>query len=99
MLSTIVEGNSIGGGFSLGFLDSETRFLPHDVSSEGMKNALLEDMPNITTVGVIRTNPRNNCNDGFCQNGPTIAGGYIWTLTLTTTIDNISPFSPNVRNI
>mmetsp|Transcript_26921 Transcript_26921/g.31109 ORF Transcript_26921/g.31109 Transcript_26921/m.31109 type:complete len:128 (-) Transcript_26921:181-564(-) len=54
----------------------------------------LRTYPNITTVGVIRTDPTNNCNDGFCQNGPTLAGGYIWTLTLTTTIDNISPFSP-----
>ena len=43
---------------------------------------------------VKRTDPPNNCNDGYCDDGPTKEGGYSWTLTLMTHEDNLTPTSP-----
>ena len=93
-LETLQHGNSIGGTFALRFLGKETRPLSHDISANEMKEVLLEDITILSAALVLRSDPTENCNDGFCANGPGKSGGYIWTLTLNTQIGNISPFSP-----
>lgn len=93
-LRTIVQGNSIGGSFTLKFLGFQTRRLPHNVSAKEMETALVQDIPHLLTAQVVRSDPTNNCNDGFCSNGPSKSGGYKWTVTLTTAVGNVSPFSP-----
>eukprot|EP00984_Skeletonema_dohrnii_P017050 scaffold7682_cov137-Skeletonema_dohrnii-CCMP3373.AAC.4 len=93
-LETIRHGNSIGGTFALQFLGNVTRSISHDVSATELAAILLEDVDSLSTVDVIRSDPTDNCNDGFCRNGPQRSGGYIWTLTLTTQTGNVSPFSP-----
>jgi len=104
-METIMHGNAIGGFFSLKILQSVTRHIPHDVSSHDLQSILKEDIPLLETVQVVRSDPTysNNCNDGFCKNGPNQVGGYIWTLTLTTFFNNTSPSSPssasNYKNI
>uniref|UniRef100_A0A7S2LHS3 GH16 domain-containing protein n=2 Tax=Leptocylindrus danicus TaxID=163516 RepID=A0A7S2LHS3_9STRA len=94
IVETIQEGNSVGGMFQVGFLGFWTRNLSHAVSSSEMESAFLHDIPILETASVVRTDAANNCSDGFCTNGPTRAGGYIWTVTLTTQEGNISPGSP-----
>ena len=93
-LDTIKHGNTIGGTFALRFLGNVTRSISHDVSAAELEEILLDDIDSLSTVNVIRTDPTDNCNDGFCRNGPGRSGGYTWTLTLTTQNGNISPFSP-----
>lgn len=93
-LDTIRHGNTIGGSFALQFLGNVTRSISHDVSAAELKEILLNDIDALSTAAVIRSDPTDNCNDGFCRNGPQRSGGYTWTLTLTTQTGNISPFSP-----
>ena len=93
-VATLTEGNTIGGTFSLTFLGLRTRSIEHDVTSNNLKSILMEEITPLLTADIIRSDPINNCNDGFCDNGPSRAGGYIWTLTLTTKVGNISPNSP-----
>jgi len=93
-LETIRHGNTIGGTFALSFLGNVTRSISHDVSAAELEEILLNDIDSLSTVDVIRSDPTDNCNDGFCRNGPERSGGYTWTLTLTTQVGNISPFSP-----
>jgi len=97
IVNTMVQGNKIGGNFVLKFLGFETRPLPHNASSTEMQLALIRDIPSLLTAQVDRSDPTNNCNDGFCDNGPSRSGGYSWALTLTTTAGNISPSSPTSR--
>ena len=93
-VATVQQGNSIAGDFSLSFLSSTTRLMPHDVDAAALQTALKEDIPSLSHVFVFRTDPTNNCNDGFCPNGPTKQGGYTWTLELTTNVGNVSPTFP-----
>ena len=95
-LETLVHGNTIAGTFKLQFSSYTTQSIPHDISAHSLQLLLLKDIPLLKTVDVLRTDPtsNDNCNDGFCQNGPNQAGGYIWTLTLTTLENNLSPPSP-----
>ena len=93
-IATIQTGNSIGGQFSLSVLGGTTAKMNHDVTAEDMKKALLEGVPNLEHALVHRTDPTNNCNDGFCKEGPTKEGGYTWTLVLMTYADNITPTFP-----
>ncbi len=93
-LEILQYGNSIGGKFSLRFLGNETRPIYHDVSASELQEVIMNDIELLTSASVIRSDPTNRCNDGLCVNGPGRAGGYIWTLTLTTEVGNVSPFSP-----
>ena len=94
-IETVKYGNSIGGAFALQFLGNTTRQIPHDVSASDLKDVLLDDISSLNTVNVLRNDAVANCNDGFCYNGPTDqSGGYIWTLSITTDVGNISPSSP-----
>jgi len=91
---TLKDGNSMGGYFTLSFLNQLSRPLPYDINSTSMESALREDFTDMISVKVIRTNPTSTCQDGMCQNGPTPGGGYEWTLTMLTETGNISPTSP-----
>lgn len=93
-IETIQNGNSIGGQFALKFLGNVTRWLQHDVAASELEDILSQDIPSLSTVNVLRSDPSENCNDGHCNNGAGKSGGYIWTLTLATQVGNISPSSP-----
>lgn len=93
-LETVQHGNSIGGMFALQFLGNETRLMNHDVSSSELEASLLQDIESITSITALRNVATDNCNDGFCLNGPNRSGGYTWTLTITTDEGNVSPYSP-----
>lgn len=93
-IETVQYGNSIGGAFSLQFLGNQTRQIHHDASARELREILLQDIPAIETVNVLRNDGIANCNDGFCYNGPDQSGGYLWTLTVTTDEGNISPYYP-----
>ena len=93
-ISTIINGNTIGGFFTISFLGSVTRRLNHNISAQDLKLSFQKDLQAIISVNVTRTNPLGNCNDGLCENGPQQAGGHLWTIYSTTNVGNISPFSP-----
>ena len=94
VIDTVKDGNTIGGTFSLEFLGTDTRYLSHDTSATDMESVLMHDVPGIINAKVTRSGTHQECNDGFCKNGPDQAGGYTWELSITTTVDNLSPFSP-----
>ena len=54
---TLVDGNSIGGAFTISFLGSTTRSLRFDATADEVRTALLEDVPEILTAYVSRTDP------------------------------------------
>ena len=93
-IQTQSKGNTIGGHFSLSFLGDTTRPIPHDVSSEDLQLILLNDISSLENTSVLRSDPTNKCDAGLCANGPSRSGGYVWTLSLTTQVGNVSPFSP-----
>ena len=93
-IMTVIHGNEIGGKFSLSFLGKETRPLMHNVSGLEMEDALVQDIPDIANVSVIRTESGLTCLDGFCQNGPSQSGGHTWRLRVATRKGNVSPTSP-----
>lgn len=93
-ISTVQHGNSIGGNFKLSFLGSTTNPMSHDVTASEMETELKRAISDLEHVFVHRTDPTNNCNDGYCKNGPTKEGGYTWTLTLFTYTDNVTPTFP-----
>lgn len=66
----------------------------HDVSASELEEILLQDISSLSTANVLRNDPTGNCNDGHCYNGADKSGGYTWTLTLTTSVGNVSPYSP-----
>lgn len=90
----IINGNEIGGSFSLTFLGQETRPFMHNVSGVEMENALVQDIPDIVNVSVVRTECSHACLDGFCQNGPSQSGGHTWKMRVATKTGNVSPTSP-----
>jgi hypothetical protein len=97
-IQTLVNGNSISGTFNLSFLNNQTQNLQHDISAQDMKKAILRDLPQVVSADVIRTAYQgSSCNDGLCKDGPHQAGGYTWSLVVTTQIDNQSPSSPTSR--
>lgn len=94
VIETLSEGNTIGGTFSLSFLDDTTRPIPHDVSAQNLKKILMDDISDLVAARVIRSDFTNRCDAGLCQNGPSKSGGYVWTLSLATHVGNVSPVSP-----
>ena len=96
-IGTIQNGNSIGGTFRVAFLGNITRPVDHDITSNQMKNVILQDLLSVQSVEVSRTGQfDSHCNDGMCKNSPQQAGGYVWTLVLTTYEGNHSPTSPTL---
>lgn len=91
---TVTNGNAIGGTFSINFLGKETRPFMHNISDLDMELALMQDIPDIVNVSVLRSQSSQMCLDGFCQNGPSQSGGHTWKLRIATMKGNISPTSP-----
>eukprot|EP00501_MAST-03F_sp_TOSAG23-6_P002165 GSMAST32.ASY1.ANO1.2265.1 assembled CDS len=101
---TYEEGNNIGGSFSIDFLQGTTRSLPYDVSAEAMATALMEDIELVKHARVSRLDPYTlqmcSVSSSRCQGGgPMPSYGYKWSITTTTTSNNISPTSPTSSNI
>lgn len=90
---TVVDGNELEGTFRLKFMDEYTEDILAYESAAGMKKKLLA-LPTVKTAFVHRIDPTENCDDGLCPNGPRVSRGMIWTLYITTDVDNITPFSP-----
>ncbi|KAF1329654.1 hypothetical protein FI667_g5827, partial [Globisporangium splendens] len=61
---TIRDGNQLSGTFRLGFLDCQTRALPHNIQAEELRNALLQDFPFLLDARVSRTDPLSQCLQG-----------------------------------
>lgn len=73
-ITTVVEGNDIGGNFSISFFNETTRELPYNVDAETMAQVLVDDLhPYIENAVVRRTDPLDldECDWGYCANGPT----------------------------
>ncbi|GMI11724.1 hypothetical protein TrVE_jg8603 [Triparma verrucosa] len=98
VVATVQDGNSISGQFYLNFLSETSGPYAHDVSAADMQATLLASHTKLIHAFVERTDPTNNCNDGYCDDGPTKEGGYIWTLTLMTHEGNLTPTSPTGTN-
>ena len=62
-VSTSVQGNSLGGNFTLNIFGNTTRSLSHDIDSSTMKQALEEDVGSIETAEVKRSDPRSDFAD------------------------------------
>ncbi|GMH83814.1 hypothetical protein TL16_g09723 [Triparma laevis f. inornata] len=98
VINTSQDGNSIAGQFYLSFLSETSGPYAHDVTAADMQATLLSSHSKLLHAFVERTDPSNNCNDGYCDDGPTKEGGYTWTLTLMTEEDNLTPTSPTGIN-
>ncbi len=93
-IETLINGNSIGGNFTLNLFNAETGPMDHDISADQMEEVLIKQIPEIVNANVSRSGGQINCNDGFCRDGPDPAGGYLWQIHITTKMDNVSPYSP-----
>lgn len=93
---TIVDGNELGGTFSILFQDYVTEPINHNETAAGLQRKLMA-LPSVRTAYVIRSDPVMNCDDGLCRNGPFQARGLIWTIYITTDAetDNTTPASPS----
>ncbi len=92
---TIQDGNEIGGTFSLSFQGYTSSPIPAAATAAQLQAILLE-IPVVTTAFARRTDPTQNCDDGLCLNGPYPARGLLWSIFVTTDSDNnnITPTSP-----
>lgn len=61
---TIRDGNELGGSFRLGVFGNWTKWLAHDSSSQDIRSALLEDIPEVLDAIVTRTDPESMCQHG-----------------------------------
>ena len=92
--TTVQNGTSIGGYFTLEMFGNRTRPLPHDISSDMLREVMMTDISPLIEVQVSRSSKNNNCNDGYCKDGPHKSGGYTWDIILSTSQGNTSPYSP-----
>jgi hypothetical protein len=91
--ATVRDGNEIGGTFRLHFQGFITEPIPAAATAAQFSQKLRE-LPIVRSVFVRRTDPTGNCDDGLCANGPYPARGLLWTVFVTTEVDNITPLSP-----
>ena len=92
---TFIQGNNLGGSFTVSFLSQTTAPIPYDAAPKTMQTIMERDIKNILNVEITRNDPYGICDNGLCSEGPDPSWGYKWTLTITTYQDNISPDSPN----
>lgn len=99
-VDTIVNGNEIGGTFTLSFHGRVTEPISYYESAKGLESKLL-GLSIIKSVFVSRIDPTENCFDGLCVNGPLQSKGLIWSIYVTTDqdLDNITPTSPTSPDI
>jgi hypothetical protein len=99
--NTTTQGNSLQGSFQLqlqrpdgSLLTPLSRPLPYNSEASWMEKRIKADSNGtVLDALVMRTDATALCDHGLCDDGPTAAGGYTWTLILTTLVDNISPTS------
>lgn len=96
--ATLQQGNELGGGFYLRFLQERTALISATASASSVASALTA-LDAVLYAYVIRTDPTDNCLDGLCDNGPTKAHGLQWTIYITSTTDNVSPRSPTAPDV
>ena len=92
---TLVNGNEIGGTFTLSFQGHRSESISARESAEGLRQKLV-NMPIIQSAYVERSDPTENCDDGLCENGPFQGRGFVWSIYVTTdeSVDNYTPTSP-----
>jgi hypothetical protein len=61
--STVQQANAVGGSFTLSFLDSTTLPIAFDASAETVRKRLVEDIPNVVTAYVARTDSTASYNE------------------------------------
>lgn len=61
---TVRDGNQLSGTFRLALLNNLTRALPHDISANDLRTALLEDFSHLIDARVTRTDPLSQCVQG-----------------------------------
>eukprot|EP01038_Epipyxis_sp_PR26KG_P012059 gene12059-16136_t len=94
-IRTIIEGNEIGGFFTLDFQGYRSQPISAKESATGLQ-LILEQLPPVTTAYVTRNDPTENCDDGLCPYGPFPCHGLLWTVYITTDLryDDVTPTSP-----
>ena len=60
---TIQHANAVGGSFTLQFLGATTTAIPFDASAETVRKHLVEDIPNVVTAHVARTDSTASYNE------------------------------------
>jgi len=93
-IDTLQDGNEILGSFTLNLFGADTQPISARETAYGLQQKLL-DMPQVRTAWVKRIDPSENCDDGLCSNGPLQSRGYIWSIYVTSTVDNNTPLFPN----
>jgi hypothetical protein len=93
---TIQHGNELLGSFALTLphLGETTGPISARESAGGMHKILMA-LPSVQTAWVTRNDPTENCDDGLCPNGPLQSRGFIWSIYVTTIVDNKTPVFPN----
>ncbi|CAM9230395.1 unnamed protein product, partial [Choristocarpus tenellus] len=96
-VDTLVDGNTLGGTFLLGFRGGWTAGIGVDATVAEVQNSLLA-LPGVISARVYRSDPGlpvNRCSDGLCrEGGPSPGGGRVWTVELGTREGNTEPSSP-----
>lgn len=91
---TRLEGNTIGGFFTVSFEGNETGLIPANARAQELQDILERDLPAVATAHVVRNDPTGLCEHGLCSNGPLPGWGYTYTVTIATDEHNQMPFSP-----
>ena len=104
---TLQNGNTIGGTYTVSFLNNTSRNIPFDASAAMVRQTLLEDIPALIGVWVRRTDSTGAFNEQGVYTGPCEAssgrkcttlpektGGFKWTITLSTTVGIIGRRTP-----
>jgi hypothetical protein len=92
---TLRDGNEIGGSFTLTYRGATTRPISATVTADVLKDTLLEEFEGLQGAYVERSDPLDGlCDDGLCPNGPGQARDLVWSVYVTTCLDNVTPSSP-----
>jgi len=109
-VTTIQDGNEIGGNFTLTFRNQSTIVpVPADATSETMSSILKESFEDIIDVFVQRSSASTDsteanvdkaalCRGGGCHDGPGPANEYIWTISMSTHLGIVTTTSPRDLN-
>lgn len=92
---TVLEGNEIGGFFTLQFNGATSEPIQAAETASSFQRLLLA-MPSVSSAFVERIDPTGLCDDGLCQDGPMLSRGLLWTVFVTANEEfgNASPYSP-----
>jgi uncharacterized membrane protein YgcG len=92
---TAVQGNELGGYFTLTYMNYTSQPIGVRESALNLQRILM-NMPPVSTAFVVRNDPTNNCDDGLCPNGPYPSRGMMWMCYITTNPEfgDVTPTSP-----